>query len=50
MMIVNVDSTKLESTKTNPIAKCVMSEFHQHKVRATGECLQANAVVLLVGI
>lgn len=49
MMIVNVDSTKLESTKTNPIAKRVMSESHQYKVRAEGECLQAN-VVLLFGI
>lgn len=50
MVIVNVDSTKLESTKTNPMAKCVMSEYHQYKVRAEGDCLQANVVVLLFGI
>lgn len=50
MMIVNVDSMKLESTKTNPVAECVMSESHQYKVRAGGECLQANVVVLLFGI
>lgn len=49
MMIVDVDSVKLESTKTNPAAKRVSSESHTYKVQV--ECdSRANVVVLLFGI
>lgn len=49
MMIVDVDSMKLESTKANPVAKCASSESHKHKVQAEGD-LRVNVVVLLFGI
>lgn len=49
MMIVDVDSMKLESTKTNPVAKCSSSESHRYEVQAEGD-LRVKVVVLLFGI